>query len=882
MVFKFKQGGIDMFWAKSDGETLEEHTEKVKNRINELVQVIKNTYTPADGILKEIMEKYYDEFTKLLELIALWHDLGKISPYFQKNVVHNPEFENKEHNGFPDVPHSFLSPTLCDRDELKKFTNIKEYLGFGDNRKFQKLILSAIAFHHWREDYTYRFLNQWDKIEKAIKMLKNNKELFDSFKEEFKDFKIREKLTHKYQKMLIPPDNLAHLIKEIREDIFPKQKRFFILIKGFLHRADHFASASAYLENDKIKITNIEIANEKKDKIIEKIKKKIKERAKEKYKITIEDKDIWQLEEVKNVGDKNIFLTAPTGVGKTEFALFWSAGKKTIYTLPIRTAVNAMWKRLNDIFEKVGLLHSDALFYLEDLKDTKREEGFSESFRTYELAKSLSYPVIVSTADQIFPTGLKYPGYEKIYSTLAYSYVVVDEIHLYDPRIAAIIIKTLEEITKLGGKFCVMSATLPEFYKKELKNRKVKLEEIYYEGEEMNKHKIRIKEEGLIKEKEIKKKEQEKKKEYEFNKEIYEEIKKFIKGGKKVLIVLNTVKASQKVFEGLKKKILEDFPDKKIELIHSRFTFSDRKEKEEKLDKKDNYPDILITTQVAEVSLDIDYDVLFTELAPMDALFQRMGRVYRGRNREIKEGEEPNIYICGKIENNELKNCSWEGVYEKYTLIETWELLKDQDENILTEKDKKCLINDFYERIEETHSKKFKKMLDILDSLWSADSKKEAQRIFRDIIQISGIPEDKYEEFKNKFKKNFEEMKAAIGKFSEFYLKWREEFKNATTNKVKNNLIEELKKETKEYKEKRIKINFEIFDLLGKYLVNIYPDKEISKILLATRIIEDLKIEASRLKRWIHNIFEDIYVFQNVRYNRDIGVIIIELEERIL
>lgn len=156
-----------------------------------------------------------------------------------------------------------------------------------------------------------------------------------------------------------------------------------------------------------------------------------------------------------------------------------------------------MWKRLRNIFgeNKVGLLHSDALFYLEDIKDHIKDENISESFISYELSKNLSYPVIVATADQFFTAGLKYSGYEKIYSTLAYSYVILDEIQLYDPRIAAIIIKTLEEITKLGSKICIMSPTLPEFYKEKIRN--IEFEEKEYIPSNLKKHKIEL-EDGIV------------------------------------------------------------------------------------------------------------------------------------------------------------------------------------------------------------------------------------------------------------------------------------------------------------------------------------------------------------------------------------------------
>lgn len=73
-----------------------------------------------------------------------------------------------------------------------------------------------------------------------------------------------------YHKLLIPPEILTFLVKELEGNLSIKQKNFFILLKGFLHRADHFASS--YLENE------IEIDPFKPEEIENKVKEEIKKR----------------------------------------------------------------------------------------------------------------------------------------------------------------------------------------------------------------------------------------------------------------------------------------------------------------------------------------------------------------------------------------------------------------------------------------------------------------------------------------------------------------------------------------------------------------------------------------------------------------------------
>jgi CRISPR-associated endonuclease/helicase Cas3 len=110
---------------------------------------------------------------------------------------------------------------------------------------------------------------------------------------------------------------------------------------------------------------------------------------------------------------------------------------------------------------------------------------------------------------------------------------------------------------------------------------------------------------------------------------------------KKVLIIVNTIKKAQEIYQELKEQGVED-----LHLLHSRFTRKDRMIKEDqiqelgKIDK--NETGVWVTTQIVEASLDIDFDLLLTELSEVCGLFQRMGRVYRNRN---LENEAVNVYV---------------------------------------------------------------------------------------------------------------------------------------------------------------------------------------------------------------------------------------------
>ncbi|MDQ7056764.1 MAG: CRISPR-associated helicase Cas3' [Persephonella sp.] len=305
-------------------------------------------------------------------------------------------------------------------------------------------------------------------------------------------------------------------------------------------------------------------------------------------------------------------------MGKTEFAVNWIGKEKAFYTLPVRVSVNAMYERFTDIFgkEKVGLLHSDAVFYGFDKSEIFEDYlSIEEHILRTQSTRQFSMPITITTADQLFTATFKYSGYEKIYSTLAYSKVVLDEPQSYSPDTLAVIIKGLQEISHLGGRFCFMSATIHPFVVSYLKDYCKILPPQFHKEK---KHKIKLTDKPL--------------------EDLKDYIIKEYRKGKKVLVILNTVKKAQEVYKTLREENIN------INLLHSLFIQKDRKEKEQEI-QSPKKPVIWITTQLVEASLDIDYDVLFTEISSLDSLIQRMGRVYRKSGRKISEKNEPNIIV---------------------------------------------------------------------------------------------------------------------------------------------------------------------------------------------------------------------------------------------
>lgn len=119
-----------------------------------------------------------------------------------------------------------------------------------------------------------------------------------------------------------------------------------------------------------------------------------------------------------------------------------------------------------------------------------------------------------------------------------------------------------------------------------------------------------------------------------------------------VAVVRNTVARAQETYTALKES--GEFEDSEIMLLHSRFTADDRRHLERELlarlgrDAQRPHRLVVVATQVIEQSLDIDFDRMYSDVAPMDLLIQRIGRVHRHAGRVRPAGlAEPLLLLTG-------------------------------------------------------------------------------------------------------------------------------------------------------------------------------------------------------------------------------------------
>lgn len=702
-----------MIYAKSDPkETLREHTDNLLKQLS----VIRDKYGYK---IEKVIDISPDKFWNLLDIIVEFHDLGKVFTPFQNAIkLKVGEKELSTEFKYDDGPHNYLSPVFLDCRLL------------GIERELVDVIIQSIGFHHERaREIDSDFEN---KIQEII-----DKDLRNKVNQIENDFKIRYPIEKEYLS-----NYYLESMKNNRR-IKPKDENYklYVMLKGLTHRIDHSASAHEEIELN---------ANENVGEYTERFFKN------NKYEL----REVQQF--AKNNRNKNVILKASTGMGKTETALIWIDNDKSFFTLPLRVSINALFDRVSkdDIkYNYAGLLHSSSLDYLEENKYSDYEDRVNQS-------RLMSTKLTFSTIDQIFKFPFMYRGYEKEFATLAYSKVVIDEIQAYSPEICAVLIKGIEMIHKIGGKFMIMTATMPTIYENELKKRGV-FDDNLATGTfniDIIRHNVKVEEMSL-----------------------HENLNQIVEEGKdkKVLVIVNTVKSAVETYDKLKN--IND--NVNLNLLHSMYIQEDRAKLENNIKEfaKSKNSGIWITTQLVEASLDVDFDILHTEVSTLDSLFQRFGRCNR---KGLKLIDNPNIFIY-KEEASGIGS-----IYDKDIVNKGLELL----EICINEKSSKITEDDKLEMVEKVYSEenlrgtefygKFTKALDILDALEPCQlSKNEAQSILRDIESDTAIPVEVYEEIKNTYIKFYEALNELIDN------EYKKEKKNDEYIKYLKNKRKEIKRD---------------------------------------------------------------------------------------
>lgn len=320
-------------------------------------------------------------------------------------------------------------------------------------------------------------------------------------------------------------------------------------------------------------------------------------------------------------------IEAPMGEGKTEAGLFTAYkmaeywGRNGFYfALPTAATSNQMVVRVRQIIGENGnseLIHSTS--WLTDDEEQNLEYVDRLEYLKWKGPKkrALLARFGVGTVDQAMITVMKVRyGVLRILG-LANKVLIVDELHSYDAYMSTIIERLVEWCRDLNIPVVMMSATLPIKRKAQMLGTDKLCCKAYPLVTEVfsNGNIIELPISTVYKQWKVK---------IDYKEHISD-----IPAEGCTLILANTVKKAIEIYEGL------NVPNDEKLLFHSRFTVARRSEIEKMVTglfgRGGNRPSkmILVATQVVEQSMDVDFDRMYTELAPIDLVLQRIGRLHR-------------------------------------------------------------------------------------------------------------------------------------------------------------------------------------------------------------------------------------------------------------
>lgn len=561
--------------AKDDGETLAEHTLRCLSVAETLLENL-----PFD-------EDKVDQIRQDLKIALAFHDVGKAASGFQRSLAKDAKPWGHRHEILSAAFASSLG--LSEEVIMAIITHHKSLPSSGISVGKSGLPEEEIPWlqgegseiwktlvEEWEENKTL-FTSEWSEICNALG----------------KD--ISSNINLNYQ-----PIEKNWLRRNRQASKIPFHRRYYAsLLRGLLVTSDHIAS------NRSIDISEIpRIPDLRKYPLSPKLKTR-------------------HFQSIMTDVQGHAILRAPTGSGKTLAALLWAAKNqqkngRVFYVLPNIASINAMFLRLKGEFgeQNVGVLHSRVASYIYSLREgnddlTSRRIDQADARNKTQLAREVWYPIRVCTPHQILRFTLHGRGWEAMLSEFPNSCFIFDEVHAYDPVITGLTLATAKYLSLQNASCLFLSATMPHFLLKLIEKELPSIQFIQpdpnqtTDKEIMNqtRHKVELIEGNIIDNLDL--------------------VKGQIEKANSTLIVCNHVPSAQNVYKELRKI----FDKKDIVLLHSRFSRRDRNEIEKHLQK--SLPKVLVSTQVIEVSLDIDFEQGFTEPAPIDALVQRLGRINR-------------------------------------------------------------------------------------------------------------------------------------------------------------------------------------------------------------------------------------------------------------
>lgn len=646
-----------------------------------------------------------EELLNLVAFLSLVHDIGKITPCFQRKIT---------------TQNDFLRANLNRHDLL--FQEEKEGLPHGAAGEAMLIsmgcnirIAAVVGAHHGKpteSDGDYEIRAKYNVNHKIGDSKKNNRPVWKEIREQYLNFALE---TAGYAS-----------IDELPTIDFEQQ----VLLTGLLIMADWLASNTDYFpligsgdfpyrssQRSSCAWEKIDLP----DRWIPHMMEMEPETFRQIFGFSPNEIQRAAEEIASQMKEPGVMIIeAPMGVGKTEAALaaaevlashFGSSG--LYFGLPTQATANGIFPRLEVWADgrTEGGRHSIRLAHrLAELNEAyarflvKQSDVSEEGLFVHEWfsgrKKVLLSDFVIGTVDQLLMMVLRQKHVMLRHLGLSGKVVIIDECHAYDDYMNQYLDRALMWLASYGVPVILLSATLPSerrdaLTKAYLSGREVPLKKplkaydeypliTYTDGNHCYQRPITL----VTAPKKVQI--------FKIQDQDLEDILKApVESGAAIGILCNTVRRAQEIYRRLK----EGNINYDIMLCHAQFISEDRAEWEKLLmqqlgkasKSEDRRNRIVIGTQVLEQSLDIDFDFMITELCPMDLLLQRIGRLHRHQRQRPKGMEIPQCHVMFPEESN--KKAS-ETIYGKWLLMRTEEELPETI----------CLPNDISPLVQRVYS----------------------------------------------------------------------------------------------------------------------------------------------------------------------------------
>jgi CRISPR-associated endonuclease/helicase Cas3 len=571
-----------------------------------------------------------EELKNLITIIAKFHDLGKYIPDFQNYLLGKPF-----------------------NQELKNHSRFGAYAAFCKllNKSFNYALIAylIIVRHHnnlinFINDSIFRDINQNSLNETFEKQKSKVDQFIREIENELNESNLHSLLQFPFE--CFGTENLRRKVRRLSRELNCENYFLINYLFSLLIEADKLDASEneIYVEKEiPTDLVNGYLSNLSYDKLKEEVRNKV----------------LSKLETINISEDKLFTLTAPTGIGKTitglNFALelryrMSKNGKKSkiIYALPFINIIEQNLKVYNDVLKRSAKVIAHYQFSGDDFFKEKNNNEIEEG-KNYRnklmLLETWQADVVITSFVQFAETIISNKNKAlKKFAHFADAIVILDEVQAIDVEKLPLIGAVIYFLSKyLNTRFLLMTATKPYVFElaEKLTNGSVNYIELLDNHKEVfNKfNRTKIVPLGI---------------ESEIDEEIFIQIfEKKWERNKSCLIVANTVNRSLCLFEKMREYLREKNLNNPLYYLSTNILPANKLCVIEKIkcSLKINEAPILIATQTVEAGVDLDFDMGFRDIAPLDSIIQVAGRINRYNSKE-KEGAPlyvVNFKDCKKI-----------------------------------------------------------------------------------------------------------------------------------------------------------------------------------------------------------------------------------------